>query len=77
MVNEKDFSIVVPRGEVSYEEYDFSHEELDGLLISAEHLKKLLNLLVLEILSYVNEQGYEGIAGMVEEEVTRRLLYEV
>ncbi|MGG3925183.1 hypothetical protein ABET51_04210 [Metabacillus fastidiosus] len=67
----------MPRGEVGYEEYDFYYEELDGLLISVEHLKKLLNLLVLEILSYVNEQGYEGIAGMVEEEVTRRLLYEV
>ncbi|MED4534129.1 hypothetical protein [Metabacillus fastidiosus] len=62
---------------MGYEEYDFYYEELDGLLISVEHLKKLLNLLVLEILSYVNEQGYEGIAGMVEEEVTRRLLYEV
>ncbi|MGG3803699.1 hypothetical protein [Metabacillus fastidiosus] len=73
----KTFNMTVPREEVSYEEYDFYHEELDELLIPAEHLEKLPNPLVLETLSYIDEQGYEWIAGMVEEEETRRLLYEV
>ncbi|MED4403936.1 hypothetical protein [Metabacillus fastidiosus] len=71
------FNMVVSREEVSYEEYDFYHEELDELLIPAEHLEKLPNPLVLETLSYIDEQGYEWIARMVEEEETRRLLYEV
>jgi hypothetical protein len=71
------FNTVVLRDEVGYEEYDFYHEELDDLLIPAEHLEKLPNPLTLETLSYVDDQGFEWVAGMVEDEKTRTLLYEV
>jgi hypothetical protein len=71
------FNTVVLRDEVGYEEYDFYHEELDDLLIPAEHLEKLPNPLTLETLSYVDDQGFEWVAGMVEDKKTRTLLYEV
>jgi hypothetical protein len=71
------FNTVVLRDEVGYEAYDFYHEELDDLLIPAEHLEKLPNPLTLETLSYVDDQGFEWVAGMVEDEKTRTLLYEV
>lgn len=38
----KTFNIVVKKEDVSYEAYDFYHEDLDDLLIPAEHLEKLL-----------------------------------
>nr|WP_206762408.1 hypothetical protein [Cytobacillus firmus] len=71
------FNKIVPRDEISFEAYDFYHEELDDLLIPSEHLEKLPNPLILETLSFVDEQGYEWIAGMVEDEKSRILLYEV
>lgn len=74
---EKTFNTVVSHDEVSYEAYDFYHEDLDDLLVPAEHLKKLSNPLLLETLSYVDDKGIEWIAGFVLEEETRRILYEV
>jgi hypothetical protein len=73
----KTFSIEVKDDEVSYEAYDFYHEDLDDLLIPAQHLEKLPNPLLFETLVYVDEKGYEWIAGMVLEEETNRKLYEV
>jgi hypothetical protein len=63
--------------DVSYETYDFYHDELDELLVPAEHLEKLPNPLTLRTFSYIDKHGYEWIAGAVEEEGTNRLLYEV
>ncbi|WP_254656545.1 hypothetical protein [Bacillus thermotolerans] len=71
------FNIEVNRDDVGYEAYDFYHEEIDDLLIPAEHLEKLPNPLLIETLSYVDDEGYEWIAGYILEEKTREKLYEV
>jgi hypothetical protein len=73
----KAFNIEVKRDEVGYEAYDFYHAEIDELLIPAEHLKKLPNLLLIETLSYVDDEGYKWIAGYVLDEERRNTLYEV
>jgi hypothetical protein len=73
----KTFNIVVKKEDVGYEAYDFCHEDLDELLIPAEHLEKLPNPLLLETLSYVDDEGYEWIAGVVKGVGTRNKLYEV
>jgi hypothetical protein len=71
------FQTVVSPTDVSFEEFDFYHEDVDDLLIPAEHLEKLPNPLILGTYSCVDKHGYEWIAGVVEEEETKRLLYEV
>lgn len=71
------FNIEVKREDVGYEAHDFYHEEIDDLLIPAEHLEKLSDPLLIETLSYVDDKGYEWIAGYVLEEGTRKKLYEV
>ncbi|WP_245602205.1 hypothetical protein [Peribacillus kribbensis] len=55
------------------------HEELDNSLIPAEHLEKLPNPLLIETISYVDNEGYEWIAGYVlEEGIGKKLkLYKV
>jgi hypothetical protein len=73
----KIFNVDVKTDEVGYEAYDFYHEELDDLLIPAVHLVKLPDPLLLETLSYVDDKGYEWIAGFVLEDGTKRRLYEV
>jgi len=73
----KTFNIEVKRDEVGYEAYDFYHEEIDDLLIPAEHLGKLPDPLLIETLSYVDVEGYEWVAGYVLDEETRNKLYEV
>ena len=73
----KTFNIEVKRDEVGYEAYDFYHEEIDELLIPAEHLEKLPELLLNEILLYVDNEGYKWITGYVLDEKTRKKLYEV
>jgi len=73
----KTFHIGVKNEDVSYEAYDFHHEDLDDLLIPAEHLEKLPNPLLFETLMYVDDESYEWIAGVVLEEGTRNKLYEV
>lgn len=73
----KTFKIVVKRDDVGYEAYEFYHEEIDELLIPAEHLEKLPDPLLIETLLYVDEEGYEWIAGYVLDEETRNKLYEV
>lgn len=73
----KTFNIEVKREDVGYEAYDFYYEEIDELLIPAEHLEKLPNPLLIETHSYVDDEGYEWIAGYVLEEGTRKKLYEV
>jgi hypothetical protein len=42
----KTFNIEVKEDEVSYETYDFYHENLDKLLIPAQHLEKQPNPLL-------------------------------
>ena len=73
----KMFNIEVKKEDVSYGAYDFYHEDLDYLLVPAEHLEKLPNPLLFETLSYVDDEGYEWIAGFAPEEETRVKLYEV
>lgn len=76
-IMKKTFNIVVKKEDVSYKAYDFYHEDLDDLLIPAEHLEKLPNPLLFETLMYVDENRNEWILGVVEEEGTRNKLYEV
>lgn len=73
----KTFNIIVKKEDVSYESYDFYHEEIDDLLVPAEHLKSLPNPLLFETLMYVDENHNEWILGVVEDEETRKKLYEV
>jgi len=73
----KTFNIEVNREDVSFEAYDFYHEELDDLLIPAKHLVKLPNPLLLETLMYVDDKGNEWVAAFAMEEGTRKKLYEV
>ena len=73
----KTFQIEVKREEISYESYEFYHEELDDLLIPAKHLEKLHDPLSIETLSYVDNEGYEWIAGFVLDEDRTKKLYEV
>ncbi|MED0686101.1 hypothetical protein [Anoxybacillus ayderensis] len=72
-----EFGVEVKMEEVGYEAYAFDHEEIDELLIPAEHVKKLPNPLLLEAFMYVDAEGIEWIAGVVVEEGTREMLYEV
>ncbi|QHC05474.1 hypothetical protein GRQ40_17150 [Anoxybacillus sp. PDR2] len=72
-----EFNMEVPHDEVGYEAYEFYHDEIDELLVPAEHLEKLPNPLLLEALMYVDAEGYEWIAGVVVNEETRKKLYEV
>ncbi|MDR7235695.1 hypothetical protein [Neobacillus drentensis] len=73
----KIFNVDVKIEEVGYEAYDFYHEELDDLLIPADHLEKLPDPLLFETLSYVDDKGYEWIGGFVLEEGTKKKLFEV
>ena len=71
------FQTEVVFDEIGYESYEFYHDELDDLLVPAEHLRKLPNPLTLRTFSYIDKHGYEWIAGAVEEAETQKLLYEV
>ncbi|MGX2961651.1 hypothetical protein JNUCC23_20690 [Peribacillus sp. JNUCC 23] len=70
----KTFNIEVKREDVGYE---FYHEEIDDLLILAEHLEKLSDPILIETLSYVDDDGYEWIAGYAMDEGISKKLYEV
>lgn len=74
---EKTFNVSVPEEEVGYECYDFYHDDLDDLLIPKEHLDKLPNPLLFETLIYVDESRNEWLAGIVLDEDTKEMLYEV
>ena len=74
---ERTFNVAVNIDEVGYEAYEFYHDEIDELLVPAEHLEKLPNPLLLEALMYVDAEGYEWIAGVVVNEEMRKKLYEV
>ncbi|MFE8696503.1 hypothetical protein ACFYKT_09160 [Cytobacillus sp. FJAT-53684] len=71
------FGIDVKKDDIGYEAYDFFHEEVDDLLIPAEHLEKLPDPLLIEALSYVDDVGYEWIACYVLDKKTKKKLYEV
>ena len=73
----KTFQKEINPDDVSYESFDFQHEELDELLIPAKHLNKLPDPLLFETLSYVDDKGYEWIAGFVRGQESGRKLYEV
>jgi hypothetical protein len=71
----KTFNIVVKREDVGYEVHDFYHEEVDDLLIPAEHLEKLPNPLLIEAISYVDDKGYEWIANYNVPVTSRKFLF--
>lgn len=71
------FNIEVKRDDVGYEAYEFYYEDIDDLLIPAEHLEKLPDPQFIETLSYVDDEVYEWIAGYVLDMKTRKKLYEV
>jgi hypothetical protein len=73
----KTFHIEVKSDEVSYEGYEFYHEELDDYLVPIEHLKMLPDPLLIETLSYVDDEGYEWIAGYVLDEGRKEKLYAI
>ncbi|GGJ76684.1 hypothetical protein GGR02_002883 [Anoxybacillus voinovskiensis] len=73
----REFGVEVKMEEAGYESYAFDHEEIDDLLIPAEHVAKLPNPLLLEAFMYVDAEGIEWIAGVVVAEETRERLYEV
>ncbi|GGJ80855.1 hypothetical protein GGR02_003519 [Anoxybacillus voinovskiensis] len=73
----REFGVEVRLEEVGYEAYTFDHEEIDELLIPDEHVAKLPNPLLLEAFMYADAEGNEWIAGVVVEEETREMLYEV
>ncbi|MDE8565255.1 hypothetical protein PNH38_15460 [Anoxybacillus rupiensis] len=72
-----EFGVEVKNEEVGYEAYEFYHDEIDELLIPVEHIEKLPNPLLLEAFMYVDKEGYEWIVGVVVDEETRDMLYEV
>ncbi|GGJ81079.1 hypothetical protein GGR02_003549 [Anoxybacillus voinovskiensis] len=55
----REFGVEVNMEEVGYEAYAFDHEEIDDLLIPAEHVAKLPNPLLLEAFMYVDAEGNE------------------
>ncbi|RDW21496.1 hypothetical protein CWR48_02900 [Oceanobacillus arenosus] len=71
------FQMIVPRENVSYEAHRFTHEDIDDSLIPVEHLKQLPNPLLLQSYLYVDQKDKQWIAGIVIEENTRILLYEI
>ncbi|MEK3798630.1 hypothetical protein MHI18_10225 [Peribacillus sp. FSL H8-0477] len=71
------FNTIILEEEVGYESYDFYHDELDDLLFPVKHLEKLPNPLLLETLIYVDESRNEWLAGVVLDEETKEMLYEV
>lgn len=73
----KTFNVSVHEEEVGYESYDFYHEDLDDLLIPVKHLEMLPNPLLLETLIYVDESRNEWLAGIVLDEDTKEMIYEV
>lgn len=73
----RQFGVEVRLEEIGYEAYGFDHEEIDELLIPDEHVAKLPNPLLLEAFMYADAEGNEWIAGVVVEEGTREMLYEV
>jgi hypothetical protein len=74
---EKTFHTFVIIKDIGYESNEFEHDEIDDLLIPEEHLIKLPDPLTLQTFSYIDNKGYEWIAGLVEDEGKRQLLYEV
>jgi hypothetical protein len=73
----KTFNKDVPLDEISYEAYEFYHDELDEYLVPQEHLERLPNPLILETNQYVDVDGYEWIAGIVEDQSSKEKIYEV
>lgn len=73
----KTFHVSVPQNNVSYESYLFYHDDIDDSLIPVEHFNKLPDPLLLQCYQYTDQWGNEWVAGIVIEEITRELLYEI
>src|SRR5699024_5164410 len=71
------FHTLAAKDDVSYEAYLFYHNDIDNSLIPAEHLSKLPNPLLLQTYQHIDSYGNDLIAGIVIEEDTRELLYEI
>lgn len=73
----KTFHVSISKDTVSYEAYLFYHDDIDGSLIPVDHLNKLPNPLLIQSYLYTDLIGNDWIAGIVIEENTRELLYEI
>lgn len=73
----KSFQLEVQKENVSYEAHTLTHEDIDDSLIPVEHLDRLPNPLLLQSYLYEDSNDMEWIAGIVIEENTGKLLYEV
>lgn len=71
------FETIVPEKSVAYEAYTFTHEEMDDSLMPLEDLEQLPDPFLLQTYLYVDQEDLEWIAGIVIEENTRKLLYEI
>lgn len=71
------FRANVSKHDLSYEAYMFYHEDIDDTIIPLEHLSKLPEPLLLQTYMYTDEKQNEWIAGIVIDQETRELLYEI
>lgn len=74
---QKTFNILVSKDNVSYEAYVFNQEDINDSLIPVEHLHELPDPLPLQCYQHTDRCGNEWVAGMVIEEGTKKLLYEI
>jgi|SRR5699024_5075463 len=73
----KKLYVSVSKHNVSYEAYLFYHDDIDDSLIPIEHLSQLPNPLLLQTYQHLDLYNNDWIVGIVIEEDTRELLYEI
>ena len=73
----KTLHISVSNNIVSYEAYLFYHDDIDDSIIPIEHIRKLPNPLLLQTYQHTDLYDNDLIAGIVIEEDSRELLYEI
>ncbi|MFF3100944.1 hypothetical protein [Viridibacillus arvi] len=61
----KVFRIDVEKKDVSFEAYEFEHEDIDDLIVPSEHLVKLPNPLLFKTFQYVDDKRNDWIASVV------------
>lgn len=71
------FNTFVSKDKVTYEAHIFAHKDIDDSIVPVEHLNQLPNPLLLQSYLYVDRKEKEWIAGIVIEENTGKLLYEI
>lgn len=73
---QKIFNVSAVKEDISYEAYQFTHDDIDESIIPIEHLKELPNPFFLQSYSYVDKNDTEWIVGIVIDGTTGELLYE-